>query len=61
MATDVQAEGVRFQALFARVASDPLWIRRVSEEITDAIHRELAAPADDDELRAVTSPACAAS
>ena len=55
MATDVQAEGVRFQALFARVASDPVWIRRVAEEITDAIHRELAAPAvDDDELRAVT-------
>jgi hypothetical protein len=54
MATDVQAEAVRFQALFARVASDPVWIRGVSEEITDAIHRELAAPADDDELRAVT-------
>ena len=34
----MQAEGVRFQALFARVASDPQWIRRASEEITDAIH-----------------------
>jgi PucR C-terminal helix-turn-helix domain/GGDEF-like domain len=54
MATDVQTEGVRFQALFARVASDPAWIRRVSEEITEAIHRELAGEADDDELRAGT-------
>jgi hypothetical protein len=54
MATDVQAEGARFQALFARVASDPVWIERVSEEITEAIHRELGDVADDDELRAGT-------
>jgi hypothetical protein len=54
MATEVQAEDVRFQALFARVASDSDWIRRVSEEITDAIHRELADAADDDDLRAGT-------
>jgi PucR C-terminal helix-turn-helix domain/GGDEF-like domain len=53
MATDAQVEGARFQALFARVASDPVWIERVSEEITDAIHRELA-EIDDDELRAGT-------
>jgi PucR C-terminal helix-turn-helix domain/GGDEF-like domain len=53
MATDVQAEGARFKALFARVASDPIWIQRVSEEITEAIHRELADVADE-ELRAGT-------
>ncbi len=54
MATDGQVEGARFQTLFARVASDPIWIERVSEEITEAIHRELADVADDDELRAGT-------
>jgi transposase-like protein len=54
MATDARTESVRFQSLFARVASDPIWIRRVSEEITEAIHRELADAADDEELRAGT-------
>jgi PucR C-terminal helix-turn-helix domain/GGDEF-like domain len=54
MATDAQVEGPRFQALFAKVASDPVWIRRVSEEITEAIHRELTEIDADDELRAGT-------
>jgi hypothetical protein len=54
MATDAQVEGARFQALFARVASDPDWIQRVSEEIADAIHRELSEIDADDELRAGT-------
>jgi hypothetical protein len=54
MATDAQVEGPRFQALFAQVASDPVWIQRVSEEITEAIHRELTEIDADDELRAGT-------
>jgi PucR C-terminal helix-turn-helix domain/GGDEF-like domain len=54
MSTDAQVEGRRFQALFAGVASDPAWIERVSEEITDAIHRELSEIDADDELRAGT-------
>ena len=41
MSTNAQVEDGRFQALFAQVASDPVWIQRVSEEIADAIHREL--------------------
>jgi PucR C-terminal helix-turn-helix domain/GGDEF-like domain len=36
-----QADRDTFRELFARIASDPAWIRRVSQEITDAIHREL--------------------
>jgi len=54
MATDAQVEGARFQALFARVASDPVWIQRVSEEIAEAIHRELSEIDVDDDLRAGT-------
>jgi PucR-like helix-turn-helix protein/diguanylate cyclase with GGDEF domain len=54
MSTNAQVEDGRFQALFARVASDPVWIQRVSEEITDAIHRELSDIDADDELRAGT-------
>ena len=50
MAVDAQVEDARFQALFARVASDPVWIERVSGEITDAIHLELS-EIDDDDLR----------
>ena len=54
MPTDARVEDARFQELFARVASDPVWIGRVSEEITDAIHRELAEIDTDDDLRAGT-------
>jgi PucR-like helix-turn-helix protein/diguanylate cyclase with GGDEF domain len=54
MAADAEVEDARFQALFARVASDPTWIERVSEEITDAIRRELSEIDVDDELRAGT-------
>jgi transposase-like protein len=59
MAGQVQADGVataeeRFQVLFARVASSPVWIRRVSEEITEAIHRELPELGGDEDLRAET-------
>jgi transposase-like protein len=53
MATDAELDGARFQALYARVASDPAWIERVSREITDAIHRELP-EIDDEDLRAGT-------
>jgi transposase-like protein len=54
MAADAEVEDARFQALFARVASDPAWIERVSEEITEAIHSELSEIDADDELRAGT-------
>jgi DNA-binding PucR family transcriptional regulator len=53
MATAAQVVDARFQALFGRVASDPTWIERVSQEITEAIHLELS-EIDDDELRAGT-------
>jgi PucR C-terminal helix-turn-helix domain/GGDEF-like domain len=53
MATHAQVESAEFQALFARVAS-PAWIRRVSDEITDAIHREVTELDDDDDMRAGT-------
>jgi hypothetical protein len=41
MEADVGFGAAEFSALFGRVASDPDWIRRVSREITNAIHREL--------------------
>jgi PucR C-terminal helix-turn-helix domain/GGDEF-like domain len=43
-----------FRELFGRVASDPVWIQRVSHEITDAIHRELPALDENVELRTST-------
>jgi hypothetical protein len=53
MATDADVDSARFQALYARVASDPVWIERVSRDIADAIHLELP-EIDDDDLRAGT-------
>jgi PucR C-terminal helix-turn-helix domain/GGDEF-like domain len=43
-----------FSALFGRVASEPEWIRRVSREITHAIHRDLPDLEDDEQMRAAT-------
>src|SRR4051794_23143766 len=54
MEAGVEVGGAEFRALFGRVASDPEWIRRVSHEITDAIHRELPELEDDEQMRAAT-------
>jgi hypothetical protein len=50
MATSAPVDDVKFQALFALVSS-PEWIDRVSDEITDAIHDEVAELDDDDAMR----------
>jgi PucR C-terminal helix-turn-helix domain/GGDEF-like domain len=54
MEAGVEVGGAEFRALFGRVASDPEWIRRVSHEITDAIHRDLPELEDDEQMRAAT-------
>jgi hypothetical protein len=54
MEAGVEVGGAEFKALFGRVASDPEWIRRVSREVTDAIHRDLPELGDDEEIRAAT-------
>jgi PucR C-terminal helix-turn-helix domain/GGDEF-like domain len=54
MEAGVEVGRAEFRALFGRVASDPAWIRRVSHEITDAIHRDLPELEDDEQMRAAT-------
>jgi len=54
MEAGVQFGGAEFRVLFGRVASDPEWIRRVSQDITDAIHRDLPELEDDEQMRAAT-------
>jgi hypothetical protein len=49
-----QTDRDRFRDLFAHIAPDPAWIRRVSQETTDAIHRELPELDVDEELRMAT-------
>lgn len=46
-----QADRDTLRELFARFASDPGWIRRVSEQTTEAIHQELPALGADEEFR----------
>jgi hypothetical protein len=53
MEAGVEVGGAEFRALFGRVASDPEWIRRVSREVTDAIHRDLPELGDDEGVHRV--------
>lgn len=54
MVVAAQADRDAFRELFTGVASEPVWIRRVLQEITEAIHQELPALNADDEMRGST-------